>query len=320
MRAGKGNFKWKPSNSELYGGIITMDSEGLSVKQDNGSTQMTSREVRINNANDQKQMSLFRGMFNAYNWENGKYLGALTPYKNSTTGDFGLSILNTLSCKFFSVGRTDAVYDTDTINKTDYFKVCVENIESGAIEGRKGTHILNAPLYMHQTLTLNNNNIRDVGTMYLYNDRCRIMSEGENTKITGANNVVLGQQRADGSFYKCTEFGYGVKNYTDWDFGGRELYNVKVTSSAYCYPVINTNAKTDIETKKTKETFEEIEILSPLNEEGVKILDVSNVSNRSEILADDNNADLGKLVILLFDEVKKLKEDIRHIKSQLQDI
>ena len=143
------------------------------------------------------------------------------------------------------------------------------------------------------------------------------MSEGENTKITGANNVVLGQQRADGSFYKCTEFGYGVKNYTDWNFGGRELYNVKVTSSTYCYPVINANTKTDVETKKTKETFEEIKILSPLNEEGVKILDVSNVSNKSEILADDNNADLGKLVILLFDEVKKLKEDIRHIKSQL---
>ena len=48
----------------------------------------------------------------------------------------------------------------------------------------------------------------------------------------------------------------------------------------------------------------------------MKTLDVSNVTNKEEIMLNDNNIDLSKLVTLLVSEVKKLKNEIKDLKSR----
>ena len=49
----------------------------------------------------------------------------------------------------------------------------------------------------------------------------------------------------------------------------------------------------------------------------MKKLDVSNVTNKDEIMLNEDNVDLSKLVTLLIDEVKKLKLEVEELKSRI---
>ena len=51
----------------------------------------------------------------------------------------------------------------------------------------------------------------------------------------------------------------------------------------------------------------------------MKTLDVSNVTNKEEIMLDEDNVDLSKLVTLLIQEVKILKDEVSALKEELKD-
>ena len=53
-----------------------------------------------------------------------------------------------------------------------------------------------------------------------------------------------------------------------------------------------------------------------MKEDSSPMLDVTNISNKENILVDDENVDLGRLVLELISEVKQLKAEVAMLKSK----
>ena len=116
-----------------------------------------------------------------------------------------------------------------------------------------------------------------------------------------------------GLIYKEISIDKGKQFKTDIDL--KEVKNI--IGGVYGYSVIN-NAKEEASLSLACETdtLSEIEIVNALTNNNVKTLDVSNVTNKEEIMLNDNNIDLSKLVTLLVSEVKKIKNEIKDLKSR----
>ena len=111
--------------------------------------------------------------------------------------------------------------------------------------------------------------------------------------------------------------GWNMINGANWDWQHHNILNPNIIGGAYGYSVVN-NAKEEASLSLDCETdtLSEIEIVNTLTNNNVKTLDVSNVTNKEEIMLNDNNIDLSKLVTLLVSEVKKLKNEIKDLKSR----
>jgi hypothetical protein len=110
--------------------------------------------------------------------------------------------------------------------------------------------------------------------------------------------------------------GWNMINGANWDWQGHNILNPVIIGGSYGYSVIN-NAKevSTLNLEYEADTLTEIEVVSILTEDNTKTLDVSNVTNKEEIMLDKDNVDLSKLVTLLISEVKKLKNEIEDLKS-----
>ena len=100
-------------------------------------------------------------------------------------------------------------------------------------------------------------------------------------------------------------------NKADWNWGGKNIYDVNVYGS-YAVKALNNEANA---VSENQSIIDEIQIVEPLNDEQAKIIDVSNVSNKKEILIDEKNVDLSKLVTVMLEEIKRLKNEIENLKG-----
>ncbi|MBS6025610.1 MAG: phage tail protein [Paeniclostridium sordellii] len=114
-----------------------------------------------------------------------------------------------------------------------------------------------------------------------------------------------------------------VWNKADWNWGGRNIYDVNVYNAVYGFEVIN-NPTPNVFTmnRSSKSTFDEINVVKPsvfardlIEYDSIGKLDVSNVTNKEDLMIDESNIDLAKIVTMLVDEVKQLKLEIKQLKG-----
>ena len=108
--------------------------------------------------------------------------------------------------------------------------------------------------------------------------------------------------------------GWNIYNGVNWDWQGYNILSPKIIGALYGLSVYN-----DTEVKEVKSSgsiIDQIEIISPMKEDSSPMLDVTNISNKESILVDDENVDLGRLVLELISEVKQLKAEVAILKSK----
>ena len=67
-------------------------------------------------------------------------------------------------------------------------------------------------------------------------------------------------------------------------------------------------------------TFKNDEATVDSSVDDIGVLDVSNVTNKDEIMLDDENADLGKLVTILFKKVKEQDKTIKNLENMVNEL
>ncbi len=113
-----------------------------------------------------------------------------------------------------------------------------------------------------------------------------------------------------------TTNGYDMFNCANWDWQGHNILNPIIIGGSYGYSVVN-NSKEELLVSSNSDTISEIKVVQSSTKNNVKKLDVSNVTNKDEIMLNEDNVDLSKLVTLLIDEVKKLKLEVEELKSRI---
>lgn len=116
-----------------------------------------------------------------------------------------------------------------------------------------------------------------------------------------------------------------MMNGCHWDFQGFDIVNATLRNCNIVQNVINSTESArffSFVSSESKSTFDEINVVETNILDGneyaigsIGELDVSNVTNKDELMADDCNAKTDKLITLLFKEVKSLKEEIKRLKE-----
>lgn len=168
--------------------------------------------------------------------------------------------------------------------------------------------------------------INFMNTKAIFHEPVHCMRYFAGTGVYSPNSILsLGYTDVTSNYQTAFAVDGGVqrlKGYMPLDMNGWQIYNASLG-----YSVVNNEVPMSFKfvsgSKAGDSVFDEIEVVNPSTRsfktskaiDSIGELDVTNVTNKDEIMLDENSADLGKLVTVLFKEVKDLKEEVRRLKE-----
>ena len=275
--------------------------------RDGSVSRITHESFELTDVYERLKMAMKKGTLYAYDVENGSLLGMFgsnrlnTKYKGVTTGIAG-------SSHYYAIGVSHELTDTSDLTMKPYMVIAQQDLQNvfGMSRMSAGINFMNTPAIFHEPV------------------HCKRFFAG--TGVYSPNSILsLGYTDETANYQTAFAIEGGVKRlkgYMPLDMNGWQIYNASLG-----YSVVNNEApmafKSAINTKAVDNIFDEIEVVNPSARsfkaskvvDSIGELDVTNVTNKDEIMLNEDSADLGKLVTVLFKEVKELKEEIKRLKE-----
>ena len=301
-------FPYAEAGSSVYAGNAYIDRTGMGMKHDDGSiSRITSKSFELTDVYERLKMAIKKGTLYAYDVDNGNLLGMFgsnrlnTNYKGVTTGIAG-------SSHYYAIGVSHELTDTSDLTMKPYMVIAQQDLQNvfGMSRMSAGINFMNTKAIFHEPV------------------HCMRYFAG--TGVYSPDSILsLGYTDETANYQTAFAVEGGVKRlkgYMPLDMNGWQIYNASLA-----YSVVNRNSPMAFKSLKGVEPkdsiFDEIEIVNPsarsfkasMSVESIGELDVTNVTNKDEIMLNEDSADLGKLVTILFKEVKELKEEIKRLKE-----
>lgn len=160
----------------------------ISFNKINRYTQISDGEFSHHNSTG-KTISLKNGRFNLFRFEDNSYLGSLTPsfLPNGSSKAYGINMFGAYPCWYMDFG-----VDYSSTSENDGFKAksLLRLVFEDMLSNKKGTHIINAPLFIHRELNMLSN------ILYLHNSRYDCSYANDNGYVAGSSKkLMLGLQK-----------------------------------------------------------------------------------------------------------------------------
>lgn len=308
-----------------------IDSFGRVTLQPTSMKVLIDDKVEFLGTNGERNMALYGGQMCAYNSTSNKFLSTTGAIIAPNFGINGSGFLLSKHCNHFLIGRDsewDDIYTNRAPKPTHYFDIDFENYQI-----KMGLPMLTGDINMR------GNSLHDAQVGYIkdwFGFGWRLHSDGHqlmyanghrvkfNVPVSFDGNELMNPTLYTDRFYFtnghlafCQSAGTTnvMSNGSHWDFNGMDLINARIVGAYMGLEVVN-NPIAKVYGEK-QSIFDEIKVVEPLARtfDSIGTLDVSNVSDKASIMLDENNADHGKLITMLFKEVKELKAEIKRLKE-----
>ena len=339
----------KKVNSSELGTKIQQSAKDIQIGFNgiNDRININERSMDFTASNGNRDLMLYGGQVCIYNNTNDTFMGTVGNVLRTDTSYKGTGFLLGSNCNVFTIARDSSWYDIMTNrspNPQGIFYICFENMNDGA----KGIH-MRTPLYVTENIEGYNGRKPKIHSFSSIESEVSCFdswnTRSANSTIMrydSSNNRINLGRRLNGNGYSGTGFstleapklyfdnlyalngnygklllrtdGWNIYNGVNWDWQGYNILSPKIIGALYGLSVHN-----DTEVKEVKSSgsiIDQIEIISPMKEDSSPMLDVTNISNKDNILVDDDNVDLGRLVLELISEVKQLKAEVAMLKSK----
>ena len=339
----------KKVNSSELGTKIQQSAKDIQIGFNgiNNRININERSMDFTATNGNRDLMLYGGQVCIYNNTNDTFMGTVGNVLRKDTSYKGTGFLLGSNCNVFTIARDSSWYDITTNrspNPQGIFYICFENMNDGA----KGIH-MRTPLYVTNNIEGYNGSKPKIHSFSSIESEVSCFdswnTRSANSTIMrydSSNNRINLGRRLNGNGYSGTGFsaleapklyfdnlyalngnygklllrtdGWNIYNGVNWDWQGYNILSPKIIGALYGLSVHN-----DTEVKEVKSSgsiIDQIEIISPMKEDSSPMLDVTNISNKENILVDDDNVDLGRLVLELISEVKQLKAEVAMLKSK----
>lgn len=262
--------------------------------------------------NGYNKASLRRGSFYCYNYNNGEFLGGLTPFVFE--GDAGTGIINAAKSRFFVLGR-DSSLTSDAVESASGFSTFLTlNFTDRVGEGsfyKKGLQV-STPTYFHDGVSFTGHDLTSINTINAQTlnitgttDTDKLWSNIQYCSyLKDRHGYLDGDTWVNGQnvFYFGNTF---CTNYRDWDWKGKNLTN--------CNWVGNYVESVNVSDVNNESIIDNIEVVSNNDKLGI----VKNRENYCEdIKCNDNTFEFEQIIYSLINEVKELKKEIAILKSK----
>lgn len=339
----------KKVNSSELGTKIQQSAKDIQIGFNgiNDRININERSMDFTASNGNRDLMLYGGQVCIYNNTNDTFMGTVGNVLRTDTSYKGTGFLLGSNCNVFTIARDSSWYDIVTNrspNPQGIFYICFENMHDGA----KGIH-MRTPLYVTDNIEGYNGSKPKIHSFSSIESEVSCFDSWNTRSSNSAimrydssyNRINIGRP-LNGNGYSGTGFstleaprlyfdnlyalngnygnlllrtdGWNMYNGCNWDWQGYNILSPKIIGALYGLSVYNdTEAK---EVKSSGSIIDQIEIVSPMKEDSSPMLDVTNISNKESILVDDENVDLGRLVLELISEVKQLKAEVAMLKSK----
>ena len=339
----------KKVNSSELGTKIQQSAKDIQIGFNgiNNRININERSMDFTASNGNRDLMLYGGQVCIYNNTNDTFMGTMGNVLRTDTSYKGTGFLLGSNCNVFTIARDSSWYDIVTNrspNPQGIFYICFENMHDGA----KGIH-MRTPLYVTENIEGYNGSKPKIHSFSSIESEVSCFDSWNTRSSNSAimrydssyNRINLGRA-LNGNGYSGTGFstleapklyfdnlyalngnygklllrtdGWNIYNGVNWDWQGYNILSPKIIGALYGLSVHN-----DTEVKEVKSSgsiIDQIEIISPMKEDSSPMLDVTNISDKESILVDDENVDLGRLVLELISEVKQLKAEVAMLKSK----
>lgn len=294
------------------------------------------RSMDFTSEQGSRDMSLYGGQLCAFNSSTNQFL--------STTGSIiadgyhinGAGFLLSKHCNHFLIGRDntwDDIFTNRAPRPTHYFDIDFDNYQI-----KMGLPMLTGDINMRGG-SLYDANVGYIKDWYgfgwrLHEDGHQLMhAEGHRVKFNvpvsfdghDLMNPTLYTNRfffTNGhlAFQQSPGTENVMSNGCHWDFNGMDLVNARIVGSSMGLEVVNNPTTRTYGEKKS--IFDEIEVIEPVTRsfDSIGTLDVSNVSDKGSIMLDEDNAEQGKLITLLFKKVKEQDKRIEELEKLVNQL
>lgn len=290
-------YPYQEAGNTVYSSNAYIDSTGMGMKHDDGSlTRITHETFEVTDIYERMKMAIKKGSLYAYDSETGALLGmfnsnkmAAGKYKGITTGIAG-------SASYYAIGSSQELADDSSLSMTPYILVAQQDLYNVLGESfiSGGINFMNTPTVFHQPANFKK---------YL-----------RTASIAAPDKMLSFYYTFGNDFYDSFRVNGDVKMvqyYMPIDMNGWNIFN-----GAFGYNVINKPVKAKM--LSNRNTFDEIKIANPTikSSSPIQKLDVSEVSNKSEIMLDDDNVSIEAMISMLIKEVKDLKTRIIELEAK----
>lgn len=301
-------YPYQEANNTIYTSNAYFDITGMGMKHKDGSiSRITHESFELTDVYERLKMAMKKGTLYAYDVDNGSLLGMFgsnrlnTNYKGVTTGIAG-------SSHYYAIGVSHELTDSSDLTMKPYMVIAQQDLQNvfGFSRMSAGINFMNTPAIFHEPV------------------HCKRFFAG--TGVYSPNSILsLGYTDVTSNYQTAFAVDGGtqrLKGYMPLDMNGWQIYNASLG-----YSVVNNGTSMRFKSvnnlKSTGNIFDEIEVVNPSVRnfkadsviDSIGELDVTNVTNKDEIMLDEYSADLGKLVTVLFKEVKELKTEIKRLKE-----
>ena len=296
----KSTIRQSPSDIKVgfnnINGRYIFTDDGFYMKADNGNN----------------KASLKRGSFYCYNYNNGEFLGGLTPFIFGD--DAGTGIMNASKSRFFTIGRDSSLSSDNVESATNFNTFLTLNFTDRVGEGsfyKKGLQV-STPTYFHDGVSFTGHDLTSINTVnaqtlnitgttdtdklwsniqYCSYIKDRFGYQSGNSWVNGHNVFYFGE-----SF--CT-------NYRNWDWNNKNLVNCNWVYSLPTEQVATTNDTEVI-------SVDDFDVVAT-----DKLVLVNKVNPYSEVVdvTTDNTLSMEQLIFALVKEVKDLKRELSEIRG-----
>ena len=275
--------------------------------------------------NGYNKASLRRGSFYCYNYNNGEFLGGLTPFIFGN--DAGTGVINAAKSRFFVLGR-DSSLTSDAAEAASGFNTFLTlNFTDRVGEGnfyKKGLQV-STPTYFHDGVSFTGHDLTSINTINAQTlnitgttDTDKLWSNIQYCSyLKDRNGYFDGDTWVNGRnvFYFGNTF---CTNYRDWDWKGKNLTNCNWVGS-----YVEADSATSVINEQSKTIIDDIEVVSNNNKlyltkkvKNTLNVDTSNNIDNDNLLNVDNSFEFEQIIYSLINEVKELKKEIVELRSK----
>lgn len=309
------SINMSPEQIKINSRVIYLRAEDVRVAWNNinDSISLRSDELAMYGAGtgSGKRLSLKRGLLNTYRDTDNGFLGY---YGMDRTYEkyYGTTNLGSYYSWFFGIAQDLGMdHDTDiSMNKKYYLYVSFADHESYP----KGTHIVEAPLWIWKNVQMKGNNIYEIGNLYFDADYYSRVSKMSNKGllIEGDPELQIGI-RDNGKFkvgiQMLSSYPNTIYIHRDIDMQGCKLLNVGASAATFAQMPIRMRLFLDTNIEEPKKTLiDNIDIID-INQSELGVIP----KNYSDFK--DNEFDKDQLLFSLARKVKELEEELRLMKE-----
>ena len=306
-------YPFKPNESANYVGDVYFDITGMGMKHEDGSiSRITSKAFELSDTLGRTKVSMKRGNYHIYHPDNGHLLGFISGDGIMGPEYRGVNFSMAGSSHYLALGNTSSLNDEENFAVNPIVTLAyydLYNTPYGTI-GR-GINFQSLPCVFHEV---------PLFKKFLYTPQ--VASSTPKLKFCAkSGSLDLNLMTLHGDDQEMT-MGCPIR-----------MNGHPITGAPVGYSVIN--SRSDIELFdvnrmpiESKDIFDEIKVVksefkcfkSASNVGEIGHLDVSSVTNKDEIMLDENSADLGKLVTILFKKVKEQDEKNKNLENIVNEL